>query len=105
MVQIAIFQCSTKECNPELRFLRSAHHLILMRISQLVFEVTERTRFCDGQTDRQTDRLRTPMAKTTCLPFGGRHNNAIDIIGLIVIKENSRGKGYGFENVAFLSYF
>ena len=40
------------------------------------FQVTERTRFCDGQTDRQTDGQAT-LAKTIYLPtlkvgVGGR---------------------------------
>ena len=56
--------------NPELRFLRSARRLVLLYICVKFHEnnsngfwVTERTRFCDRQTDGQTIR-----AKTICLP-------------------------------------
>ena len=48
--------------NPELRFLRSARHLMLLYICVKFHEnisnffwVTERTRFCDRQTDGWTD--------------------------------------------------
>ena len=48
--------------NPELRFLRSAHRLMLRYIYIKLHEnisngfgVTERTRFCDRQIDRRTD--------------------------------------------------
>ena len=59
--------------NPERmqsRVAVSAHRLILLNICMKFhenisngFRVTERTRFCD--------RLRTPQAKTICLPFVG----------------------------------
>ena len=56
--------------NPELRFLRSARRLMLLYICVKFHEnisngflVTERTRFCERQTDGQTTR-----AKTICLP-------------------------------------
>ena len=64
--------------NPELRFLRSAHRLMLLYICVKFHEyisnsfgVIELTRFCGRQTDGQTTR-----AKTRCLPTlqGGRHN-------------------------------
>ena len=52
-----------KICNPELRFLRSARRLMLFDICVKFHEnisngflVTERTRFCNRQTDGQTDR-------------------------------------------------
>ena len=64
----------------ELWFLRSAHRTMMVNIYMKFYEdilnsfqVTEWTRFCDGQTDGQTT-----MAKTISLPTlkGG------DIIGL-----------------------
>ena len=72
-----------KLCNQDLRFLRSASHLMLLYICVKFHEnisnsfwVTERTQFCDRQTDGQTTR-----AKTICLPTlrGG------DIISLTLI--------------------
>ena len=57
------FQFTPKIRNPELRFLRSAHRLMLLYICVKLHEniangfgVTERTRFCDRQTDLQTTR-------------------------------------------------
>ena len=39
------------------------------------YQVIERTRFCDGQTDTQTNRHTDARGKTICLPTlaGGRH--------------------------------
>ena len=59
--------------NPELRFLRSARRLMLLYICVTFqenisngFLVTERTWFCDRQTDGRTDRR--PGQKQICLP-------------------------------------
>ena len=44
------------------------------------FQVIERTRFCDGQTDRRTD---SHKVKTICLPTlagGGIHNDSCAIV-------------------------
>ena len=56
----------TKVSIQELWFLHSAHHLMLVNICMKFheatlnsFKVTERTRFCDGQTDGQTTRAKT----------------------------------------------
>ena len=57
----------------KLWFLPSARRLILVNICMKFhedtlsgFQVTERTRFCDGQTDGWSDR-QTTQAKTICL--------------------------------------
>ena len=53
----------------ELWFLRSANRLMLVNISMKfrvdilnVFQVTERTRFCDGQTDGRTTVAKNNMS-------------------------------------------
>ena len=63
---------NTKIYNQELWFLCSAHRLMLINISMKFhedilngFQVTERTRFCDGQTDRWRDDR-------------GKHNMSLD---------------------------
>ena len=67
MVKLPFFNVqraiTPKECNPELRFLRSAHCLILHNISVKFHEnisngfyVTERIRFCDRQTTDANDK-------------------------------------------------
>ena len=75
--------------NPVLRFLRSARHLMLLYICIKFHEnisngfwVTERTWFCDrqtdGQTDRQMDRRKDDQGKNNMSPnplTGGRHNH------------------------------
>ena len=60
----------TQKYISKLWFLRSAHRLMLVNTSIKChedilngFQVTARTRFCDGQTDGQTI-----MAKPICLP-------------------------------------
>ena len=72
--------------NPELRFLRSARRLMLLyncvKFHENIsngFWVTERTRFCDRQTDGQTTR-----AKTICLPTlrGGDINILLQMVHL-----------------------
>ena len=67
--------------NPELRFLCSAHCLMFLYICVKFhenisngFRVTERTRFCYRQTDRQTDDRRPGQKQDVSLPYGGRHN-------------------------------
>ena len=69
-----------KRHNPELRFLRSARRLMLLYICVKFHEnisngflVTERTRFCDRQTDGQTDRRPWQNQYVSQL-YGGRHN-------------------------------
>ena len=70
-----------KICNPELRFLCSAHRLMLVNIPVKFhrdilngFRVTERTRFVtDRWTEGQTDR-RPGQKQYVSDPFGGRHN-------------------------------
>ena len=66
----------------KLWFLRSAHRLMLVSISMTFhedilnrFQVTERTRFCDGQADRRTDRGTNDHSKnnTSPDPGVGRH--------------------------------
>ena len=66
--------------NPELRLLRSARRLMLLYICVQFHEnisngflVTERTRFCDRQTDGQTDR-RPGQKQYVSQPYEGRHN-------------------------------
>ena len=71
--------------NPELRFLRSARRLMLRYICVKFHEnisndfwITERTRFCDGQTDGLTDGRtdRRPGQKQyVSQPYGERHNS------------------------------
>ena len=63
--------------NPELRFLRSARRLMLLYICVKFHEnisngfwVTERTRFCDRQTDGQTGR-RPGQKQYVSQPYGG----------------------------------
>ena len=65
--------------NPELWFLRSARPLMLLYICVKFHEnvsngfgVTERTRFCDRQTDR-----RPGQKQDVSQPFGGRHNQHV----------------------------
>ena len=66
--------------NPELRFLHSARRLMLpytcVKFHENIsngFLVTQRTRFCDRQTDGQTDR-RPGQKEYVSQPYGGRHN-------------------------------
>ena len=67
----------------ELWFLRSARLPMLVNIYMKFhedilngFEVTERTRFCEGQKDRQTDGRTDDRGKNNISlnPEGGRHN-------------------------------
>ena len=68
--------------NPELRFLRSARRLMLLYICVKFHEnisngfgVTERTRFCDRQTDR-----RPGQKQDVSQPYEGRHNYGIKAV-------------------------
>ena len=74
--------------NPELRFLRSARRLMLLYIKfcvmfheniSNVFLVTEQTRFCDRQMDRQTDgRIDDPSKNNISPnPKGGRQKKVV----------------------------
>ena len=83
--------------NPELRFLRSARRLMLLYICVKFHEnisngflVTERTRFCDRQTDGRTDdQGKNNMSPN---PTGG------DIMAYDVIKSELNVIGYQHTN-------
>ena len=67
------------------------------------FQVTERTRFCDGQTDVRTDRQmdrqmdrqtngRPGQKKMFPNPKGGRHNYLLHLKGMDLIQANNTKK-------------
>ena len=78
-----------KICNPELRFLCSAHHLMLLYICIKFYEnisnsfgVTEQTWFCDRQNRRPGQK------QDVSQPYGGRLNEpSHEIMVLFVLRK------------------